>query len=357
MLDVTIKIILPLGISFFTFRGISYLVDIGRGDIQAERSFIKFSAYFAFFPQLFAGPIVRASEFMPQIESLMNRKKRLTSDDFIVGVSMFAWGALMKIAMADTIATIVNAKFASYALASAADVFIGVVFYAFQIYGDFAGYSLMSLGVARIMGFKFADNFCRPYFSISLQEFWRRWHISLSQWLRDYLYIPLGGSRNGHTNRNLILTMLLGGLWHGASWNFIFWGCGHGLLLCGERPFLKIFSSSLIMKIFRGSVIFISVMVLWVFFRATSLEQAICILKKMTNIFTCPGSITGVFHIVRGCLLIALVVIGDIVAEFVVIKRVKTINICAYGLFVGFCISVILLFGSFQGNQFIYQQF
>ena len=228
--NITIEIVLPLGISFFTFRGISYLVDISRSQLKAERSFARFSAYFAFFPQLFAGPIVRASEFMPQMEKMSDRYWKISVHDFISGASMFAWGAVMKVAMADTLAPVVDMKFAAWQFASSADVSIGVLFYAFQIYGDFAGYSLMSLGVARIMGFKFGDNFCRPYFSISFQEFWRKWHISLSTWLRDYLYIPLGGSRNGHIHRNLFLTMLIGGLWHGANWNFVLWGVGHGAL-------------------------------------------------------------------------------------------------------------------------------
>ena len=220
----TLNIVLPVGISFFIFRGISYIVDVSRGHIRAERRFAEFNAYFAFFPQLLAGPIVRFGEFMPQLRQMSNNRSGLSVDDFITGVSMFAWGAVMKIAMADTLAAMVDARFATWQVSSSVDVVIGVLFYAFQIYGDFAGYSLMSLGVARIMGFRFGENFHRPYFSCSFQDFWRRWHISLSTWLRDYLYIPLGGSRDGHTRRNLFITMLLGGLWHGASWNFVLWG-------------------------------------------------------------------------------------------------------------------------------------
>ena len=355
--NITIEIVLPLGISFFTFRGISYLVDISRSQLKAERSFARFSAYFAFFPQLFAGPIVRASEFMPQMEKMSDRYWKISVHDFISGASMFAWGAVMKVAMADTLAPVVDMKFAAWQFASSADVSIGVLFYAFQIYGDFAGYSLMSLGVARIMGFKFGDNFCRPYFSISFQEFWRKWHISLSTWLRDYLYIPLGGSRNGHIHRNLFLTMLIGGLWHGANWNFVLWGVGHGALLCLERPLLKLSCCSVPVKVIKCIGVFTCVMLLWIFFRAATLNQALGVLSKIAHIFTNPGSLTGMFQIARGLMIIALIIGGDVAVSFMQRRNIAISKSWVSGLYVGMCIVIILLFGSFQGNSFIYQQF
>lgn len=229
----TLEILLPIGISFYTFQAMSYTIDLYRHEIQVERSLLRFATFKAFFPQLVAGPIVRAADFLPQLQKdqLFNWRK------FLEGWCLVAWGMVMKVVVADSLALVVDSRFFAPQAMTALSLIIGVVYYAFQIYGDFAGYSLMAIGFARMLGFDFNQNFDRPYFSTSFSEFWRRWHISLSSWLRDYLYIPLGGNRKGiiRTNANLLTTMLLGGLWHGAAWNFVIWGGLHGLYLCIQR--------------------------------------------------------------------------------------------------------------------------
>jgi alginate O-acetyltransferase complex protein AlgI len=228
------QIILPIGISFFTFQGISYVVDVYRGHVAAERSLLDVMLFKSFLPQLVAGPIVRAADFLPQL----HQPPRLTREAVGVGVMLILVGLTKKMVIANYLATeLVDPVFFDPSAVGALDLLIGVYGYAIQIYCDFSGYSDIAIGVAALLGFKFLPNFDQPYRAASLQDFWRRWHISLSTWLRDYLYIPLGGSRGGElkTYRNLFLTMFLGGLWHGAAWNFVFWGTFHGLMLGLER--------------------------------------------------------------------------------------------------------------------------
>ena len=227
------SILLPVGISFFTFQTMSYTIDLYRGKIPLCRSFPKFMLFVAFFPQLVAGPIVRASDFLPQLEKHI----KLSWPNLIVGSQLFLGGAIQKVLVADNLSVFVDEVFLDPALFSASTLWLALVGYSIQIFCDFSGYSLMAIGVARILGFKLPENFRMPYVSRSITEFWRRWHISLSFWLRDYLYISLGGNRRGefHTRINLMLTMLLGGLWHGASWNFVLWGGMHGAGLIGHK--------------------------------------------------------------------------------------------------------------------------
>ena len=233
----TLDIVLPVGISFYTFQTMSYTIDVARKEIPASRNLTEFGAYVAFFPQLVAGPIERGKQLLPQFQKL--RKK---PDREALGESLWliTWGLFKKIVIADNMATIANATFAPYDaldLSSAPDdglrLLVGLYAFAFQIYGDFSGYTDIARGVARLMGFKLMLNFNLPYCATSPSDFWRRWHISLSTWLRDYLYIPLGGNKGGNfaVYRNLSLTMLLGGLWHGPSWTFVAWGAYHGALL------------------------------------------------------------------------------------------------------------------------------
>tara|TARA_R110002124_G_scaffold6873_2_gene41073 strand:- start:3912 stop:5363 length:1452 start_codon:yes stop_codon:yes gene_type:complete len=228
------EVILPIGISFFTFQGISYVVDVYRGEIKAEKSLLDVMLFKSFFPQLVAGPIVRAADFMPQLHAPV----RLTRNHIAVGVVLILTGLVKKMVIANYLATeIVDPVFFDPTAVGALDLLVGIYAYAIQIYCDFSGYSDIAIGVAALLGYRFLANFDQPYRAASLQDFWRRWHISLSTWLRDYLYIPLGGNRNGEAARyrNLFLTMFLGGLWHGAAWNFIFWGSFHGAMLGLER--------------------------------------------------------------------------------------------------------------------------
>lgn len=228
------QVILPVGISFFTFQGISYVVDVYRRDIAAERSLTNVMLYISFFPQLVAGPIVRAADFLPQL----HRPVGLTNAHIGIGVVLILSGLAKKMVIANYLATeLVDPVFFDPTAVGALDLLIGIYGYAIQIYCDFSGYSDIAIGVAALLGYRFLENFDQPYRASSLQDFWRRWHISLSTWLRDYLYVPLGGNRHGEakTYRNLFLTMFLGGIWHGAAWTFVFWGTFHGAMLAVER--------------------------------------------------------------------------------------------------------------------------
>jgi alginate O-acetyltransferase complex protein AlgI len=233
-LDVAhLNIVLPVGLSFFTFQVISYLVDVWRGDIRACASKKDFFLYIAFFPQLVAGPIVRAKDFLPQLQQHVG----LNWDYIYLGAQIFALGFVQKVFIADRLAVFVDPVFTSPAGYDSATLWLALLAYTAQIFCDFSGYSHMAIGIALALGFKLPENFRMPYLATSIADFWRRWHISLSQWLRDYVYIPLGGSRvpPWRVYVNLMLTMLLGGLWHGASWNFVLWGAMHGIALVIHR--------------------------------------------------------------------------------------------------------------------------
>lgn len=230
-------ILLPVGISFFTFHGISYIVDIYRGKIPAERSFTRVALYILFFPQLIAGPIVRASNFMPQLA----REPKFDSDEMLRGLKLFLIGFMYKAILSDSIGPYVDSVFADVGAHDPAERIVATLGFYAQIYFDFAGYSIMAIGISRTLGYRLPRNFDFPYLSQSITEFWRRWHISLSSWLRDYLYVSLGGNRKGEGRQllNIMITMLLGGLWHGANWTFVAWGALHGLALCVHKLYLR----------------------------------------------------------------------------------------------------------------------
>lgn len=276
-----LKIILPLGISFHTFQTMSYTIDVYRRDMQPTRKIIELSAYTAFFPQLIAGPIERGAHLLPQFQ----KERVITGEALASGATLFLWGLYQKIVIADNLSPIANRIFADPHHYSSVEVAAGVMAFTFQIFCDFAGYSMMARGLGRMLGFDLMINFNLPYFSRTPSEFWRRWHISLSSWLRDYLYVPLGGNRHGslQTYRNLMLTMLLGGLWHGAAWTFVAWGALHGGILVIYRLLdidrrLKAISPKAIagFAVHFGAwgLMFLLVMASWVFFRARSFGQA-----------------------------------------------------------------------------------
>jgi len=272
----SLNIILPVGISFYTFQTLSYTIDVYRGTAPATRGFLDFALYVAFFPQLVAGPIERSTRLMPQI---LHPREDLPNA-FRDGLYHVALGLFLKIVIADNMASIANHVFAQPAdQLGGPMVMIGVYAFAFQIYGDFAGYSSIAKGVAMWLGFDLMTNFRHPYFAASPSEFWKRWHISLSSWLRDYLYIPLGGNRHGarRTCRNLLVTMLLGGLWHGANWTFLIWGLIHGLWLIAAR----MSGGSQGLRLPKIVATFHLVCLTWLFFRAESLEQAVAMLSAL----------------------------------------------------------------------------
>jgi alginate O-acetyltransferase complex protein AlgI len=265
-----LSVVLPVGVSFYTFKSMSYCIDVYRGEAPPMSNFVDFNAFEALFPDLVAGPIIRYGA----IESQM-RHRTLSAEKFARGVAFFACGMAKKILLANPMGHIADAAFGAREL-TAPDAWVGAVAYAFQIYFDFSGYSDMAIGLGLMLGFLFINNFDSPYHAASITEFWRRWHISLSTWLRDYLYIPLGGNRRGEarTYLNLMIVMLLGGLWHGASWNFVIWGGIHGVMLAVERAQGK---DSLYRRLphpVRVAVTFAVVCISWVFFRAATLPAA-----------------------------------------------------------------------------------
>ncbi|SNY93233.1 D-alanyl-lipoteichoic acid acyltransferase DltB, MBOAT superfamily [Cohaesibacter sp. ES.047] len=277
-----LEIILPVGISFFTFQSISYVVDVYRREIPATRSFSDLALYISFFPQLVAGPIVRAAHFMPQLDATPVLTRLMMSK----GLFLILIGMLKKMVLANYLATLyVDNIFVAPEMASSFELVMAVYAYAAQIYCDFSGYSDIAIGIAALLGYHFKRNFNQPYRSASLQEFWTRWHISLSQWLRDYLYIPLGGSKHGplKTYRNLFLTMFLGGLWHGAAMTFVIWGTIHGLALIIERLLgIRRWVDKGAGRIIGVLVTFHIVCLAWIFFRASSLELALAYLQGIT---------------------------------------------------------------------------
>jgi alginate O-acetyltransferase complex protein AlgI len=269
-LDVALQVVLPLGLSFYTFQAITYVVDIYRGDCRPQRNPLDFASYIALFPQLVAGPIIRYGEIERQL-----RERSETVSLFARGVAFFAIGFAKKILLANPCGQIADAVFASGSTA-VVDAWMGVFAYSLQIYFDFSGYSDMALGLGLMFGFVFPINFNSPYRSRSITDFWRRWHISLSSFLRDYLYIPLGGNRKGagRTYANLIVVMLLGGLWHGAAWTFVVWGAYHGLWLAAERLYGKHCGRKILPGWLAIPVVFVIVSLGWVWFRADSFAKA-----------------------------------------------------------------------------------
>lgn len=265
-----IQVALPVGISFFTFMAISYLVDIYRGQIGPVR-WLNFALFLSFFPHLVAGPIVRVGEIVPQFVRARNPNRIEAARAF----GLITGGLLKKVVLADLISTnIVDPVFSSPALHSRVDVLAAIYGYAVQIYCDFSAYADMAIGIALLLGIQFPMNFNRPYTAITLQDFWHRWHMTLSRWLRDYLYIPLGGNRKGpgRTYVNLMVTMLLGGLWHGAAWNFVIWGGIHGSGLAAERRWHDQLNRVLGTRWLRWFVTFQVVCIAWIFFRAAGLD-------------------------------------------------------------------------------------
>jgi alginate O-acetyltransferase complex protein AlgI len=279
-LDVALKVTLPLGISFYTFQSMSYAIDVYRGQARAIRSFVDFACFVSMFPQLVAGPIIRFSEIADQL-----RERTHTPAKFARGIAFFSLGMAKKVLLANPCGKIADLAFGAGSLAPL-EAWYGVTAYAFQIYFDFSAYSDMAIGLGLMLGFVFAKNFDSPYRAQSMTDFWRRWHISLSTWLRDYLYVPLGGNRKGpgRTYVNLFLVMLLGGLWHGAAWNFVIWGGLHGALLAYERMRGKSPAYGRLGAPARVAVTFVLVLITWVFFRAPDLPAALRYLGHMGGV-------------------------------------------------------------------------
>lgn len=360
----TLHIILPLGISFYTLQTMTYTIDLYRGHVKREDSLLSFAVFVAFFPRLVAGPIIRAAHFLPQL-----RKDRPFDWPLLItGSSMVAWGYVMKCVVADSLSGVSDIRFACPIAHGSLSLIIGVVFYTFQIYADFAGYSLIAIGLARMLGYEFNRNFDRPYFSASFSEFWRRWHISLSSWLRDYLYIPLGGNRKGRarTYVNLILVMFLGGLWHGAAWTFVAWGLIHGAYLSIQRllgPFLEDLATKLRLPrpLTRAALIpcvFLLTSFAWIFFRAQTFGDAWSVIRGIALMDSLTFAVVPQqFEVVKGLFLIGTLVAIEATSFFVDLPRLADRHLWLNGVFIVLCILAISLLGTFTGNTFIYAQF
>jgi alginate O-acetyltransferase complex protein AlgI len=284
----TLDVILPVGISFYTFQTLSYTIDVYRRRLEPCRSLLDFALFVAFFPQLVAGPIVRAADFLPQLKT----PRGPTWPRFYDGFRQFTVGLFKKLVIADNLAGFVDQVFLNAGAYDALTSWLAVIAYSIQIYCDFSGYSDMAIGLARVLGYDLAKNFDWPYLATRIDEFWRRWHISLSTWLRDYLYIPLGGNRKGRarTYANLMLTMALGGLWHGAAWTFVVWGIIHGVALSMNRflselnPDRDRSSTDVWSRCAGWLVTSMTVMIAWVFFRAPTFDVAIRMLGAMFGV-------------------------------------------------------------------------
>ena len=287
-----LNIILPLGISFYIFQALSYIVDVYREKLPIERSFVRLTLYISFFPQVVSGPVVKARDFLPQL----SQDRNINLANLEKGIQYFVFGLFKKIVIADRIAVAVNAVFNAPENYHAVSILLAVLGYSIQIYCDFSGYSDMAIGCAKALGYDLTRNFNMPYISKNVTEFWKRWHISLSSWLMEYLYISLGGNRKGkiRTYINLFLTMLIGGLWHGAAWNFVIWGALHGAALCVHKIWMKLRGHDKNYKgrplgcVLSAVLTYLFVSFCWIFFRAENFQVAFAVLK---GIFTWQNGI------------------------------------------------------------------
>jgi D-alanyl-lipoteichoic acid acyltransferase DltB (MBOAT superfamily) len=363
----TLKVILPVGISFYTFHGLSYVLDIYFKRIKAERNFVEYAVFVSFFPLLVAGPIERATHLLPQIKV----KRQFSYEKAVDGMRQILWGLFKKMVIADNCAVFANQIFANSATVSGSELVLGALFFTFQIYGDFSGYSDIALGTARLFGIDLLRNFAFPYFSRDIAEFWRRWHISLSSWFRDYLYIPLGGSKGGNWMRirNTFAIFLVSGFWHGANWTFIIWGFLNALfimpsiILKTNRNNLEIVAMNKLIPslrdVFNILLTFSLTVFAWIFFRAESVHHAIEYIVGIFNasLFTVPDVKTAAYA--------TLILIGffmliewigrehQFALQDFLVKKPRFIR----WLFYGFIILLIGLFLQTHETPFIYFQF
>ncbi len=361
----TLQVILPVGISFYTFHGLSYVIDIYNDRIKPERNFIHYSVFVSFFPLLVAGPIERATHLLPQITC----KREFDYSKSVDGLRQILWGLFKKIVIADNCASIVNPIFSDYHTQSASNLLLGAILFAFQIYGDFSGYSDIALGTARLLGIELLRNFGFPYFSRDIAEFWRRWHISLTTWFRDYIYIPLGGSRGSKwmSIRNTFIIFLVSGFWHGANWTFIFWGAFHAvlfmpLLIFGRnRLHTNTVAQGRFLPSIKESVQMLSTFLLvvlgWIFFRAASLSDAFGYIASLfsSSLFTVPTHKISTLSIYILVLLLVEWIQRERkhgLAQFESVLRFQPLR---WGVYIVLIISIIQFGG--KSETFIYFQF
>lgn len=356
-----LNVLLPVGISFFTFQSAGYMIDVYRGTVKAEKNFLTYALFVSFFPVILAGPIQRSKILIPQLKE----KHPVLYDNAIGGLKMMLWGYFMKLCVADRLGIYVDAVFNNLAHHNGTTIGLASLLYTIQIYGDFAGYSLVALGCAKCMGFNLPENFHRPYFSKSIKEFWKRWHIGLSSWFMEYLYFPLGGSRVKYSRMlmNLMIVFLVSGLWHGAAWTFIVWGGLHGLYLViynllkkGKLTIEDKCGDGNISSILQVAICFVLVSLAWIFFRADSVQDAFFAVK---NIFTSVGSpFVDAPVLIPGIMSLMLLIAKDWVDEYHPQIKFLQSDKKAIGLATSLCLcAYVLLFGVLGGGSFIYFQF
>lgn len=346
---------IPVGISFFTFQAVGYLFDVYFQRTKAEKSIVDYTLFVCFFPQIFSGPISKADELLPQIK----KGHRFDYQQGVQGLKYLLWGMFLKLVLADRLGLYVDKVVADYGMYNGGTCMLSAVFYSLQIYGDFAGYSLMAVGVAKTLGFDLINNFNRPYFSVSITDFWRRWHISLSRWLKDYVYIPLGGSRCSKRRNywNIFVTFLVSGIWHGANWTFIVWGLIHGFAQIIEKALgLNNKKSTGFVRLLRIVTTFVLVTLAWVFFRMPTLDDAIQLIGHGIKDISVP-EVLSVTNFAIYLVAIALVAFKETREEFFpnglrfldqqYVRRIEYVVI--------FCL--ILLCGALDSGSFIYGSF
>lgn len=363
-------LLLPVGISFYTFQAIGYTIDVYRKTIKAEKNIFTYALFVSFFPQLVAGPIERAKNLLPQFYKIQKTDYvRITQ-----GLKLMLWGYFMKVVVADRLAVYVDAVYDNPGSHSGITLIIATVFFAFQIYCDFGGYSNIAIGCAKVMGFDLMTNFKRPYLATDISDFWHRWHISLSTWFRDYLYIPLGGNRCGTSRNyfNLMCTFIISGIWHGANWTFVIWGTLNGAYQVLEKIFksrrtkyIKIkenFRNSKIIHFSRVIFTFILICFSWIFFRANNVNEAFLIIKR---IFTARGNLfikdpeNAIIPLTLGTFAIIILLLSDILQEYhtgrntFLDHKKRAVRYASYLSIV----IMILIVGVFDNSQFIYFQF
>lgn len=348
----------PVGISFFTFQAVGYMLDVYHGRVKAEKNLLDYVLFVSFFPQVTSGPISTAEDLMPQIKTTHT----FDYEQGKQGLKQLLWGMFIKVVIADRLGLFVDAVYANYIHYSGATCFVASVFYTLQIYCDFAGYSLMAIGIARTLGFNLIDNFRRPYLAVSITDFWKRWHISLTQWLTRQVYIPLGGSRCSklRTYWNILVTFLVSGIWHGANWTFIFWGVMHGVLQIIEKAlgWQKYEGKNMAVRSVRIVVTFLLVSFAWVFFRMPNIGDAFGMIGRMFTNIGVPSLLDmGPSRMIIVALGLFLLVFKEVRDEYfpnrLAFLNHRIVRWCAYvGLF-----CMILLFGVLDGGQFIYVSF
>ena len=366
---ITLQLMLPVGISFYTFQTLSYVIDVYRGDVKAEHHFGYYATFISFFPQLVAGPIERTGNLLPQIKS----EKKFNQSQAIDGIKLIVWGYFKKMVIADYICGYVDQIYDNLCKYTGFALIMVIFLFTIQIYCDFSGYSNIAQGTAKLLGINLIDNFMSPYFSTSIKEFWRRWHISLSSWFKDYVYIPLGGNQCGKVrhNLNLLITFLVSGLWHGANWTFVFWGGLHGFAQIIENltnPYINRFRATKVGKFISFIFVFVFCNIAWVFFRAKTFSDATYVLTNSLKGISSPYKyiVNGVHEsgigVLRSIYILAMITVMSIVDYLnlngnIILKIKSKKPLVRWLLYFAIALLVVIYAQKGEPAEFVYFQF